>query len=55
MQTLSAFTHTLLTPYDTQSMLEELTERAIAGEEEQKGADWDFVSDEDPVVATARA
>lgn len=30
VQTLSAFTHTLLTPYDTQSMLEELTERVTA-------------------------
>jgi GAF domain-containing protein len=30
VQTLSAFTHTLLTPYDTQSMLEELTERVSA-------------------------
>ena len=27
VQTLSAFTHTLLTPYDTQTLLEELTER----------------------------
>lgn len=30
VQTLSAFTHTLLTPYDTQTMLEELTERVSA-------------------------
>ena len=33
-----------------------LRAEAVAAEaEEQKGADWDFVSDEDPVVATARA
>lgn len=30
VQTLSAFTHTLLTPYDTQTLLEELTERVGA-------------------------
>ena len=30
VQTLSAFTHTLLTPYDTQTMLEELTDRVTA-------------------------
>jgi GAF domain-containing protein len=30
VQTLSAFTHTLLTPYDTQTMLEELTDRVSA-------------------------
>lgn len=30
VQTLSAFTHTLLTPYDSQTMLEELTDRVSA-------------------------